>query len=275
MSKIKLITRVDKNRDYTPIINAVFRDTRLSWGAKGIMGYALTKPDDWSLRVSDVVNQGPDGKAKVTAYFKELRVAGYFEYTRIYEKGKIVAAVYKISEKPSHNNPLIIETEHERRKKKKLKLDSPVLVSPVLDNPALENLPLLSNDIISTDLQSTELRITEEEELTKNPIEKEVVSELRKIIEKNSSSPNTKFNSGNRIKLQDLLTKHSKQELLAAVYKLIDSPNFHQWSIGGILQYVTDFLYSKKPKQDCVVNKLFTEHKLGQFDGTANTILGN
>ena len=115
----------------------------------------------------------------------------------------------------------------------------------------------------------------EEEELTKNPIEKEVVSELRKIIEKNSSSPNTKFNSGNRIKLQDLLSKHSKQELLAAVYKLIDSPNFHQWSIGGILQYVTDFLYSKKPKQDCVVNKLFTEHRLGQFDGTANTRLGN
>ena len=123
--------------------------------------------------------------------------------------------------------------------------------------------------------ESTTIDYTEEEELTKNPIEKEVVSELRKIIEKNSSSPNIKFNSGNRIKLQDLLTKHSKQELLAAVDKLIDSPNFHQWSIGAILQYVTDILYPKKQKQDCVVNKLFTNHKLGQFDGTANTILGN
>ena len=123
--------------------------------------------------------------------------------------------------------------------------------------------------------ESTTIDYTEEEEAYQTDNEKEVISELRKIIEKNSSSPNTNYLSKNRSKLRTLLTKHSKQELLAAVYKLIDSPNFHQWSIGGILQYVTDFLYSKKPKQDCVVNKLFTEHKLGQFDGTANTILGN
>lgn len=122
--------------------------------------------------------------------------------------------------------------------------------------------------------ESTTLDYTEEEAY-RTDNEKEVISELRKIIEKNSSSPNTNYLSKNRSKLRTLLTKHSKQELLAAANKLKDYPNFHHWSIGGILQYIPDILYSKKPKQDCVVNKLFTGHKLGQFDGTANTILGN
>ena len=274
MLKRKLISRVDKNRDYTPIINAVFKDKRISWGAKGIMGYALTKPDDWSLHISDVVNQGVDGKSKVTAYFKELRCAGYFEYTRVYEYGKIVAAVYTISEHPKHMNDFTIETEHERRVKKKLKPDSPVLGTPALGTPAVANRILLSTELLSTDsVQNTEKLNTEEEEaLPKNEIEKEVVSELRKSIEKNSSSSKSRYLPKIQIKLIDLLAKHSKQELLAAANKLNKHPKFKHWSFGGVVQFIPDILNKETKEQDSVVNKLFTNpHHRSQFDGHACT----
>ena len=280
MSKTKTIIRVDKVKGYSVIDNTAGNDDRLSYGARGIMYKALTKPDDWRFYIQDFANHSPDGVTKVTSYFKELRQAGYIEYRKIRnELGHIIDSEYIFHEKPLHTN--------EFRKPKKVTSNLIKGFHRNSENPIhgksntrktqeLGNPMLLNTDVQSiTDVQNDNVQSTEEETVTKNSEEKEVVSELRKIIEKNSSSPNIKFNSGNRIKLQDLLTKHSKQELLAAVDKLINSPNFHQWSIGGILQYVTDILYPKKQKQDCIVNKLFTNHKIGQFDGTANTILGN
>ena len=52
-------------------------DTRLSFKAKGIMSYLLSKPDDWTIYQSEVAKASKDGKASVRSAFNELLELGY------------------------------------------------------------------------------------------------------------------------------------------------------------------------------------------------------
>ena len=47
----RAIVRVarDKAHPYSIVNNTPLRDPRLSWPAKGIIGYLLTMPDDWQV----------------------------------------------------------------------------------------------------------------------------------------------------------------------------------------------------------------------------------
>ena len=45
----KNIVRVEKNKNYTIINNTSLYDERLSWKAKAIHAFMLSKPDDWTF----------------------------------------------------------------------------------------------------------------------------------------------------------------------------------------------------------------------------------
>lgn len=66
---------------YTVVSNKILNDTRLSWDAKGVMAYLLSKPDDWIVRASEVARTGGCGRDKVLRIFRELREAGYIKST--------------------------------------------------------------------------------------------------------------------------------------------------------------------------------------------------
>lgn len=156
-NKTKKIFRQVKDESYCVIKNDVFLDKRISWGAKGVLGYALTKPDDWDLYISEVTKNGSDKIDKVTKYFKELRLAGYIEYVITRERGKITKTEYLVYEKPLHLNPINMITRHQIRKAKKLnqekpKLESPIQEKPRMEKPFVENTSLLNTDnILNTD----------------------------------------------------------------------------------------------------------------------------
>ena len=60
--------------DITPL-----RDSRLSWKARGLMAFLLTKPDNWEVREDNLVNESEkDGLSAVRTGLKELKAAGYF-----------------------------------------------------------------------------------------------------------------------------------------------------------------------------------------------------
>ena len=66
------------DRDRFLIISKVpLEDTRLSWKAKGLLSFLLSKPDGWTVIVGYLVKKGPDGKASVMAGLRELEAAGY------------------------------------------------------------------------------------------------------------------------------------------------------------------------------------------------------
>jgi len=46
------ILRVTKNTNFTTISNFHLKDINLSWGAKGLLTYFLTLPNDWKIYVS-------------------------------------------------------------------------------------------------------------------------------------------------------------------------------------------------------------------------------
>jgi hypothetical protein len=72
---IKIIK--DKNCPFVRIDNRIFTDQRLSFKAKGVLGYLLSRPDDWVVRTSDLAKRSTDGTASIRSAMKELRRCGY------------------------------------------------------------------------------------------------------------------------------------------------------------------------------------------------------
>lgn len=77
------IHRLPKTGNFTQIQNEALEDPRLSWEAKGLHHYLLSKPDDWDPRLHDVLNHGPAGEAKIRRMHGELRRYGYERRQRI------------------------------------------------------------------------------------------------------------------------------------------------------------------------------------------------
>lgn len=94
------VIKVTKTENYAVIPNDVTHDTRISFKAKGILAYLLSKPDDWTVRMEDLVNQGPDGKAAIKTAMRELRDAGYAELKTIHVDGKARGKTWEIADRP-------------------------------------------------------------------------------------------------------------------------------------------------------------------------------
>lgn len=74
--------RRKRERSYVTIENAMFEDEKLSFKAKGILGYLLTKPDGWIVRVPDLVKHAQDGEKAIRSGIKELKANGYLHFYR-------------------------------------------------------------------------------------------------------------------------------------------------------------------------------------------------
>jgi len=77
------IKAVKKDKGYFVASNKPFNDKSLSWEARGVLPYLLSKPDDWTVRNGDLYKQGPAGINKVKRMLRELKDAGYLERTRV------------------------------------------------------------------------------------------------------------------------------------------------------------------------------------------------
>lgn len=84
------IFRVVKNREY-PYVRMnkkTLSDKRLSWEARGMLAFLLSKPDDWTVMFNNLVNESPGGAHKVRRILKELQGAGYMARKREHVKGR-------------------------------------------------------------------------------------------------------------------------------------------------------------------------------------------
>jgi hypothetical protein len=77
------IIRLEKVARYLVVDNALFSEAQLSWEARGLMGYLLSKPDDWRVRLYDLVAHGPAGVHKIQRMLRELEDAGYLHRKRV------------------------------------------------------------------------------------------------------------------------------------------------------------------------------------------------
>lgn len=73
-----MIIRIQKRADpFARVPKVMLNDKRLSWKAKGILSYLLSKPNNWTVQSHDIFNHGTDGRDAIQAAFKELRDCGY------------------------------------------------------------------------------------------------------------------------------------------------------------------------------------------------------
>ncbi|MEU1264569.1 hypothetical protein ABZ473_21240 [Streptomyces cellulosae] len=87
---------------FTQIANGLFRDSRLSYKAKGIFGYISTHRSGWQVTIADLVRLGPDGKEAVRAGLKELEEHGYLIRERLRRPdGTLGESVYCITDRPA------------------------------------------------------------------------------------------------------------------------------------------------------------------------------
>lgn len=78
------VIRVRKRPNNFVMLDKTFlEDDRLSFKAKGILDYLLSKPDNWKVIVGNLVKYSKDGKSAVYAGLKELKECGYYVKTPI------------------------------------------------------------------------------------------------------------------------------------------------------------------------------------------------
>lgn len=96
------IIRVHKRENpYVIIDKTGINDVRLSWKARGLLCYLLSKPNDWKVNVKHLTGQGPDGERATRSGLKELERFGYMVTRPVRdEKGRIVEWEHNIFEIP-------------------------------------------------------------------------------------------------------------------------------------------------------------------------------
>ena len=96
------IFRVAKNPNnpYVMIDKRISEDSRLSWKAKGIMLYLLSRPNDWAINLVDVEKQSTDGRDGVQSGVNELIELGYLERLQNRKGGKFGGVEYIVHEEP-------------------------------------------------------------------------------------------------------------------------------------------------------------------------------
>jgi len=148
------IVRVTKDKNYFHASNEPFNDPAMSWGARGIMGYLLSKPDGWEVRNFDLYRKSPDGRRKVNGYLDELKTAGYLRRYKVYKpaetgRGSIiwVTEIYERKEMNPDNLRCIQNVNVEDVSVKSVNIEDGShidITNPAITNPAIterENTP--------------------------------------------------------------------------------------------------------------------------------------
>lgn len=71
------VMRVVKNKDYSIVHNGFINNKNLSFKAKGILLYFLSKPDNWDFYLKEMALNSKDGVESIKAGISELENLGY------------------------------------------------------------------------------------------------------------------------------------------------------------------------------------------------------
>lgn len=100
MSGEQTIRRGVRNARYAAIPNHVFEDDRLSMEARWLLGYLLSKPDNWTVVIGDIVKRGNCGRDKARKMIAELVEYGYADREQTRADGRFGASVLVIYDEP-------------------------------------------------------------------------------------------------------------------------------------------------------------------------------
>jgi hypothetical protein len=125
---------------FTQIANGLFRDTRLSFKAKGLFGLLATHRDGWRMTVTDIARRGRDGDSAVKTGLRELEKHGFLVRERDRgPDGTLGAAAYFITDLPALQSST----------------SQPESGFPPVDDPTLADRPTKNTNRKKTNKQNT------------------------------------------------------------------------------------------------------------------------
>jgi hypothetical protein len=138
----------DQNNPYVTINSTPITNPELSYKAKGILTYLMSRPDGWEVNVPDLVNHSTDGPASIRTGLNELRLAGHIHYNTMREGGYIKKWIIEVYEIPFKS-----EGKKEDKEVEKV-LDSDFLQ---VGNQQVENLQVGNRGEVLSTLSNKEL----------------------------------------------------------------------------------------------------------------------
>ncbi|WP_145462528.1 DnaD domain protein [Staphylococcus hominis] len=89
--------------NFVTIHKGFIHDNNLSWKAKGLLLYLLSRPDDWQIYETELIKHTSDGLSSLKSGIKELEKTGYIERKRKRDdKGRLKEYEYEVFEQPYH-----------------------------------------------------------------------------------------------------------------------------------------------------------------------------
>ena len=105
------IIRAPRRHRFVVVDQRAVEDNRLSWAARGLLCYLLSRPDDWKVMVNDLRKRGNLGRDGVYRLLRELRTVGYARFQRLRDRnGRIRGGMYIIREIADSPDPDLPDT---------------------------------------------------------------------------------------------------------------------------------------------------------------------
>lgn len=100
MSGTQTMFRVVKNGEFTTFTNALLRDTRLSYKARGVLVMCLSNSDQWEVHQNWISERGTEGREAIKGAMQELEAHGYVTYEETRDGGRFVKSLWLFHESP-------------------------------------------------------------------------------------------------------------------------------------------------------------------------------
>jgi hypothetical protein len=111
------VGRKRKKNGFTQISNTMLEDDRLSWRAKGLLCYMLSRPDNWKINKTDLYRKATEGRDAMTNALKELKELGYLHIHRnVGENGQVDGWVWEYDDTPFTTESLENQITDKQRK---------------------------------------------------------------------------------------------------------------------------------------------------------------
>jgi hypothetical protein len=130
------VFRIKKTKDFVTIHTGIFKNPDISFKAKGLWAYCMSRPDDWEFHASHLATVSRDGIDAIYTAVHELEKHGYIKKVQPIINGKFQSMDYEVYETPQIQiilpQPNFPQTEN-----------------PQTENPALPNidpLPRIEED---------------------------------------------------------------------------------------------------------------------------------
>lgn len=157
--RVNPFVQIDKN---------ILSDKKISWKAKGILAYLLSKPDNWVTYMTDIQKQSKDGRDSVSSGVKELLDAGYLERRRLREKGRFKGWEYIVFEVPKSaecGKSEVGDSEGKPTEYRKSEVDKSENGEAENGKPATSNNDLTNNDLTNNNYNNDNERAHESSNL--------------------------------------------------------------------------------------------------------------